>query len=50
MKNPIYIETEPEISIPDEVHPFADGSKNFNPTKEINDFDELIEYYSQIFN
>lgn len=50
MKNPIHIQTEPEISIPDKVHPFADGSKNFIPTKEINDFDELIEYYSQIFN
>lgn len=50
MKNPIHIQTESEITIPDYVLPFADGSKNFVPTKEINDFDELIEYYSQIFN
>ncbi len=53
MDNPIYVETEDtesETLFSDEVHPLLDGSKNFTPSKEINDFGELEEYYSQIFN
>ena len=53
MDNPIYVETEDtesETLFSDEVHPLLDGSINFTPSKEINDFGELAEYYSQIFN
>ena len=53
MNNPMYVETEEtenETLFSDEVHPLLDGSINFTPSKDINDLDELLEYYSQIYN